>query len=327
MPGRPPRPRLAGSSQQQKKRALPPKHDPPKHELTSFKTEKRQAAREAIDATNMSREAALAFLEADVNGDGVLEFEEFKECILKLQAKTGAAMSAEDERSIRELFDSIDMDKSGTIEMDEYFIFSLDIASSQGCGLETIFRKYDATGEGHLDANEFASAVEDLGFSTTFAHDLFVDLDDDNSGTVDCNEISAALKERVKSMDEDTKRFLTTLAFSDADKWKQSQQVEANSGGTEIVSNEATLERLNKTTAAEQLKGPDSDSLRVQLQQVLKANSLRESDMYNLLVMPLVKGDVTQDLTKDVFIAGLNRLGYSGPPGMLVTLFKKIDSE
>jgi hypothetical protein len=67
--------------------------------------------------------------------------------------------------------------------------------------------------------------------------------------------------------------------------------------------------------------------LQKQLQALLKQNAMRDSDFYNLLVMPLVKGDVTQELTKDVFIAGLNRLGYCGPPNMLVTLFKKIDTE
>ena len=31
---------------------------------------------------------------------------------------------------------------------------------------------------------QFSLAVEDLGFSSSFAHDLFVELDDDNSGAV-----------------------------------------------------------------------------------------------------------------------------------------------
>ena len=60
-------------------------------------------------------------------------------------------MSKEDERDIRKLFDSIDNNKSGTIEMDEYFIFALDVASSAGCGLDVIFRKYDINGEGQLE--------------------------------------------------------------------------------------------------------------------------------------------------------------------------------
>ena len=78
-------------------------------------------------------------------------------------------LSGDDEASLRELFDSIDIDKSGTLEMDEYFVWSLDVASRQGCGLELVFKKYDVHGDGMLDVNEFALAVEDLGFSATFA--------------------------------------------------------------------------------------------------------------------------------------------------------------
>lgn len=297
----------------------------PKANLSERKQTQRDAAKKSIHATNVSREAALAFSEADENGDGVLTFDEFKDCIQRLRAKTGMDMDADDEGEVRKLFESIDNDKSGTIEMDEYFIFALDVASSMGCGLEVIFQKYDTSGEGHLDANEFASAVEDLGFSTHFAHDLFVEMDDDNSGTVDCSEIGAALRQHVSSLGEDTKKFLATLAFQDADTWKQSQQVDGTTGHADVTTSEAHIERLAKDAA--KLVGPDSDSLREQIQEMLKGNMLKDSDFYNLLVMPLVKGDVTQELTRDVFIAGLHRLGYKGPPSMLITLYKKIDNE
>ena len=36
---------------------------------------------------------------------------------------------------------------------------TLDLAEKQGCGLEVIFRKYDTSGEGHLDANEVRHLV------------------------------------------------------------------------------------------------------------------------------------------------------------------------
>ena len=133
-------------------------------------------------------------------------------------------------------------------------------------------------------------------------------------------------------MNEDSKKFMATLVFSDANGWKQGQQVDANTGSAAAIAAsgeaEATFERLRlRTNSPIQLAGPDSDSLQKQLQALLKQNTMRDSDFYNLLVMPLVKGDVTQELTKDVFIAGLTRLGYCGPPNMLVTLFKKIDTE
>ena len=142
----------------------------------------------------------------------------------------GGGFTAEEEVELRNLFDSIDTDGSGTIEMDEYFLWTLDIASNQGYGLEVVFRKYDTSGEGTLDAAEFALAVEDLGFTATFAHDLFVELDDDNSGAVSYAELTQTLRERARSVSDGTKKFLTTLAFHDANSWSKSEQTSKHTG-------------------------------------------------------------------------------------------------
>ena len=165
----------------------------------------------------------------------VIPFVQFKEAIRILRSQPGAqgynhetdnTLRGHDDISLRALFDSIDADKSGTIEMDEYFVWTLDVAQSQGCGLETIFKKYDETGNGSLDASEvlssgpdrpsahtlgpvpsflasachpprarrppasqFALAVEDMGFSATFAHELFVELDANNSASITYTEV------------------------------------------------------------------------------------------------------------------------------------------
>ena len=54
------------------------------------------------------------------------------------------------------------LDKSGSITMDEYFLFTLSIAESVGSGIEGIFKRH-ATAK-NLDSREFAHAVEDLRF-------------------------------------------------------------------------------------------------------------------------------------------------------------------
>ena len=46
----------------------------------------------------------------------------------------------------------------------------------------------------------------------------------------------------------------------------------------------------------------------------LQAANMRDSDLYNLLVVPLVKGDASRTLTRDVFIEGFKRFGYTGVP-------------
>ena len=52
-------------------------------------------------------------------------------------------------------------------------------------------------GEGFLDAEEFALAVEDLGFPNDFGHTVFTDLDKDGSGTISYPELVEALHNRT----------------------------------------------------------------------------------------------------------------------------------
>ena len=164
-----------------------------------------------------------------------------------------------------------------------------------------------------------------MGFSTHFAHELFVELDEDNSGSVELAELTKTIREHVGKLSDDTKKFITTLAFSEAQVWNQSQSVEVTGHQHVKGISYEDFEKLDKTKV--ELKGPDSDSLLKQIQDLLANNNLKDSDLYNLLVAPLVKGEPTQTLTKEVFAVGINRLGYIGPQGMLYTLYKKMDTE
>jgi len=313
---------------------------PPTPEYGFTKGQRWQLERKTASTVNVAREASLAFLEADANNDGKLTYVEFKDAIGRLRSRTGSidTIDAKDEQALRELFDSIDGNKNGFVEMDEYFLWTIDMSTKQGCGLESLFKKYDTTGEGLLDANEFALAVEDLGFSATFAHDLFVDLDDDNSGAVSYSEITQTLKARVGELGADSKKLLTSLAFHDSHAWNAAQKVDVRTGRRLLKASapaadgppsDDVLQALKATQAstASELKGPDAESLRKQLQELLAANAMRDSDLYNLLTMPLVRGDPSQPLTKHLFVRGIQELGYSGAPGMLVNLFKRIDSD
>lgn len=98
--------------------------------------------------TNIAREAALAFLDADANNDGILDWPEFKHAVSKLRSKDGTGVLSSDDpedddydESLLALFNSIDNNGNGTIEMDEYFLWTLDVATQQGCGLESLFKK------------------------------------------------------------------------------------------------------------------------------------------------------------------------------------------
>ena len=159
---------------------------------------------------SLQRDAAVAFLEADVNGDAILDYEEFKSaCPKKLKEQIN-------ETELREIFDSVDHDQSGGISMDEYFLWALSVASENtGSGIEAVFRKYDKDNEGSLDAMEFSRAVEDMGFGS-MAHELFLELDKDGSGSVAYSELEDMLRQRRGTVGRNAKLFLTSLAFDRA---------------------------------------------------------------------------------------------------------------
>ena len=78
------------------------------------------------------------------------------------------------QEQLLELFHAVDIDRSGTISLDEYFLFALSIGEAQtGTGVEAVFRQYDKNGEGVLDVAEFSRAVEDMGFGPK-AHEIFL---------------------------------------------------------------------------------------------------------------------------------------------------------
>ena len=114
---------------------------------------KRQESRVA----NMTREAAVAFLNADIDGNQLLSFDEFLSIAPTALSRSG----------VQKLFNLVDTDNSGGISMDEFFFWSVSLAhESTGSGMESFIRKYDKTGEGLLDAMEFAMACEDMGFGS-----------------------------------------------------------------------------------------------------------------------------------------------------------------
>ena len=117
------------------------------------------------------------------------------------------------EDDLRDVFDSVDADKSGDISMEEYFLWTLSIAAEKaGSGLEEMFKRYDSSGEGVLDADEFTRAVEDMGFGSV-AHELFLEMDQDEGGSVSYVELIAMIQSRTMSVGRECKRFLTAMAF------------------------------------------------------------------------------------------------------------------
>ena len=92
-------------------------------------------------------------------------------------------------------------------------LWTLSVLEKQtGSGIEAVLRRFDSSGEGVLDASEFALACEDLGFGGV-SQDLFMELDPGNSGYIASNAIVDAIRGRGGSTRE-AKRFLYGLAAS-----------------------------------------------------------------------------------------------------------------
>ena len=167
--------------------------------------------RQSVAGSNLgfSRELANLFFEADVEGDKEVTFGEFTSRIVP--TKMLASSSKEE---IRELFDSIDTDKSGKISMNELFLWTLKYAQEEtGTGIESVFRRYDKMGRGALTITDFCTAAEELGFGAA-AHDVFMELDPDGSGQVGYSEMRKELQHR--SLSPISKRFIRAMAFDAA---------------------------------------------------------------------------------------------------------------
>ena len=253
-----------------------------------------------------------------------LSWEEFERAVLTLREQGHQVVEHDDKAALRVLFDGMDTDQSGTIEMDEYFLWTLQVASMGGNSLESVFQRYDKSGEGVLDAAEFALAAEDMGFSGSMAHSLFAELDHDKSGAVSYKELVELMTSRNLTVSSTAKKFVTKFAFSDEMHTTSPEQ----------------LKELD--TGQWKLEAKDSEALRLRLREGIEKAKLKEIDLYNLL---RIKGDkapakrksgsgggaaVSQPtpLTEAVFVRAMTvGLGFRGDNSLLSDTFQAIDSD
>lgn len=78
--------------------------------------------RSAIDGGDLDEEGAKKIAVqwiniADIDGDGMIDFQEFKEFMAKIEDDNEEKSTDE---QLKEIFDSIDEDKSGQLDVDEF---------------------------------------------------------------------------------------------------------------------------------------------------------------------------------------------------------------
>ena len=133
--------------------------------------------------TQKMQKDALRFAEADKDGNNALDWDEF----LDMQPSRIRECHSDDE--IRKWFQEADVDGNGTVSINEFFLWSLQrqtLSSTEG--LRAIFAEYDTDGSGEVDLREFQRIADDLGFGAA-ANEIFIDLDDDQSGRIRYEEV------------------------------------------------------------------------------------------------------------------------------------------
>ena len=102
----------------------------------------------------LSSRAATAFGKVDMNHDRKLSFQEFQ-----------SLQGSSDVQEVRRLFEDIDRDGSGTIEMGEYVRWSLLNAIRHAhVRAVDLFKAWDADGSHKIDRREWWKALKGLGF-------------------------------------------------------------------------------------------------------------------------------------------------------------------
>ena len=139
----------------------------------------------------MMAERASAFGRADINNDGKLDFDEFKDLVHYRET------TAYTDKQLKEKFADLDVDGSGSVDLPEFIAYSLRDAlkRSKGRAID-LFRVWDEDDSGYIDKAEFGKAIVALGFvaGREDINKVFDMLDEDGSGQIEYKELNTILK-------------------------------------------------------------------------------------------------------------------------------------
>ena len=299
----------------------------------------------------------MAFASSDDNGDDVLSFDEFRKAVARLRGHGKAPPEVPTDEE-REIFKQMDRDGDGVISSEEWFLWTLDLAArdSMGHGWHTLFESFDYGGEGCLTAIEFTLAIESMGFQTCFAQDLFCEMDTDHSGSITYDEFHRQLSQ-IK-LTGSAQRFVANFTFRGAHVRAHAERMGKDPRRLSASSSVAVLAGQTIDFGAWDVTADDDPGLRATLLHHLASSKLEPSTLFELLA---TASEVTSEadavagagpnarpaagppaftvhsqsihsplgppapprshLTEDIFINGLQRLGYRGDRALLSRIF------
>ena len=284
----------------------------------------------------------MAFASSDDNGDDVLSFDEFRKAVARLRGHGKAPPEVPTDEE-REIFKQMDRDGDGVISSEEWFLWTLDLAArdSMGHGWHTLFESFDYGGEGCLTAIEFTLAIESMGFQTCFAQDLFCEMDTDHSGSITYDEFHRQLSQ-IK-LTGSAQRFVANFTFRGAHVRAHAERMgKDHPRRLSASSSVAVLAGQTIDFGAWDVTADDEPGLRATLLHHLASSKLEPSTLFELLA---TASEVSSEadavagagpnarpaagppvpprshLTEDIFINGLQRLGYRGDRALLSRIF------
>ena len=210
-----------------------------------------------------------------------------------------------DPEHLKQLFETFDADKSGTVSMEEYLLFSLHEALSQTEDkLVELFTSWDEDGSGTVSLKEFEQGVSVLGYGVSgkVCRSLFQKIDTDKSGTLKIGELKALLN-----------------VEKDSDKRKV---MHAKSGTAEAdVPKNFVAYRVNALPPSVALQADSDVSIEEQLGMLLSLHGQTVRRLFNDW-----DTDGNGGVDKKEFRRAITALGYSAPKSDIDGLFNKLNN-
>jgi len=128
----------------------------------------------------------------DGDGSEQLDFDEF--CKLIRARESGYEHTI---MELQERFAELDRDGSGTIDLQEYLLFSMqDALARSSQQLMTVFGEWDEDGGGEISKREFRRAIKGMGFDVAEedVDKIFDEMDVDKSGSINYRELETLLR-------------------------------------------------------------------------------------------------------------------------------------
>lgn len=142
------------------------------------------------------------FKSLDINSDGVLTLAELKEGLDILNEKTGFNLQ---EKELNNLFEGIDLDKSGTINYNEFLASTIDI--KEEIKLEYIyeaFKSFDSDKSGRISLREITDIIKpNCEDDVEYLDNLIRSIDLNGDGEIDFHEFLFCLGIPIKCIVED----------------------------------------------------------------------------------------------------------------------------